>query len=114
MFAAGIWFILARGSALNLNRAAVPPAASSVATPTPAPTPTVPQTYLAKIFRENLRTSLSILLLQIIVIIIVARLFAAVFRRVGQPPVMGEMIAGIVLGPSLLGLLSPPTMALLF
>ncbi len=60
------------------------------------------------------RSPLSILLLQIIVIIIVARLFAAIFRRIGQPPVLGEIVAGLVLGPSLLGWLSPPTMALLF
>jgi len=34
-------------------------------------------------------------------------------RRLGQPPVIGEVIAGIVLGPSLLGMLSPATMHLL-
>lgn len=35
------------------------------------------------------------------------------FRYVGQPPVIGEVIAGILLGPSLLGALSPDTMHLL-
>jgi len=60
------------------------------------------------------RSPLSILLLQIIVIIVVAKLFGALFRRIGQPPVMGEMIAGIALGPSLLGWLSPQTMTFLF
>lgn len=114
MFAAGIWLILARGSALNERRAAVTPAAGAVVTAPAAPGAKGPQSYLEKIFRENLRTPLSILLLQIIVIIIVARLFAALFRRVGQPPVMGEMVAGIALGPSLLGFFSPSTMALLF
>jgi Kef-type K+ transport system membrane component KefB len=117
MFAAGIWFILARGSHLNANRPADGSPTSSVAAPTASPTvsaSTTAQTYLSKVWRENLRSPLSILLLQIIVIIIVARLFAAVFRKIGQPPVMGEMVAGIVLGPSVLGLLSPQTMALLF
>ncbi|MCM3906099.1 MAG: cation:proton antiporter [Pyrinomonadaceae bacterium] len=47
-------------------------------------------------------------------IILVAKLFAELFRKIGQPPVMGEMIAGIVLGPSVVGLLSPQTMAFLF
>ena len=57
---------------------------------------------------------LSILLTQIIVILIVAGLFRRLFRRIGQPPVMGEMIAGIVLGPSVLGLIFPQAMAFLF
>ena len=40
-------------------------------------------------------------------VIVVGRLLAPLFRAVGQPPVIGEVIAGIVLGPSLLGRLSP-------
>jgi Kef-type K+ transport system membrane component KefB len=35
------------------------------------------------------------------------------FRHLGQPPVIGEVIAGIMLGPSLLGAISPDTMNLL-
>jgi Kef-type K+ transport system membrane component KefB len=31
------------------------------------------------------------------------------FRRAGQPPVIGEVVGGILLGPSFLGLLSPET-----
>jgi Kef-type K+ transport system membrane component KefB len=37
------------------------------------------------------------------VVIVVARIAGALFRRIGQPPVIGEVIAGIALGPSLLG-----------
>jgi len=47
------------------------------------------------------------LLLAMAAVIVVGRLLAPVFRAVGQPPVIGEVIAGIVLGPSLLGRLSP-------
>jgi Kef-type K+ transport system membrane component KefB len=43
-----------------------------------------------------------------------ARLFGALFRRLGQPQVVGEMIAGIALGPSLLGWLVPGLSAALF
>jgi len=43
-----------------------------------------------------------------------ARFFGRIFRRIGQPPVMGEMMAGIMLGPSLLGLLLPEASAFLF
>ena len=45
------------------------------------------------------------LLLQIGVIILLSRLLAAALRFLGQPQVVGEMLAGIVLGPSVLGLL---------
>jgi Kef-type K+ transport system membrane component KefB len=36
-----------------------------------------------------------------------------IFRRIGQPPVIGEVVAGIVLGPSVLGTISPDTLHLL-
>jgi Kef-type K+ transport system membrane component KefB len=40
-------------------------------------------------------------------ILLFCRLVSWAVRRVGQPPVVGEMIAGVLLGPSLLGLLAP-------
>ncbi|HEY2170930.1 MAG TPA: cation:proton antiporter [Candidatus Angelobacter sp.] len=46
-------------------------------------------------------------ILQLTVIIVTARIFAALFRRAGQPAVCGEMAAGLVLGPSLFGKLLP-------
>src|ERR1700690_2824736 len=39
----------------------------------------------------------------IILIVVLARLLGRLFRRIGQPPVIGEILAGIVLGTSLLG-----------
>lgn len=54
------------------------------------------------------------LIIQISVILIVARLVGLLFRKIHQPQVMGEMIAGILLGPSLLGWLSPGISAALF
>lgn len=62
----------------------------------------------------GLREPLGILLLQIIVVIVFARLVGAAVARLGQPAVIGEILAGIMLGPSLLGLLSPQTLAFLF
>jgi len=47
--------------------------------------------------------SLSIFLLQLIIIIIASRLAGIAVKRIGQPVVMGEIIAGIALGPSLFG-----------
>jgi len=43
--------------------------------------------------------------IDIAIIMIVARLFGRLAIKVGQPPVVGEILAGIALGPSLLGLL---------
>ncbi|HEU5084211.1 MAG TPA: cation:proton antiporter [Acidimicrobiales bacterium] len=43
------------------------------------------------------------LLLAIAVVIVAARLVGALFRRFGQPQVVGEIVAGVILGPTLLG-----------
>ncbi len=47
------------------------------------------------------------LLLQLGALLLLARAFGEVARRLGQPAVVGELLAGIVLGPSLLGSLVP-------
>lgn len=50
-------------------------------------------------------------LLALAVVIAAARAVGFVFRRLGQPPVIGEVIAGILLGPSLLGQVWPAASA---
>ena len=57
---------------------------------------------------------LTTLLLQIAVILVAARLVGTLFRRLGQPQVIGEMLAGLLLGPSLLGWVAPGVSAFLF
>jgi K+:H+ antiporter len=52
--------------------------------------------------------------LQMAVILGACRLVGALARRVGQPQVVGEMVAGVLLGPSLLGLLLPEIQARIF
>ena len=47
------------------------------------------------------------LLLALLVVVVVAQGVGQLFKRIGQPPVIGEMFAGIVLGPSLLGRVAP-------
>jgi Kef-type K+ transport system membrane component KefB len=69
---------------------------------------------VSSVLGEHLREPLSILLLQIIVILFAARLVSAFFVKIGQPPVIGEMVAGIILGPSLLGMLFPQALSFLF
>jgi Kef-type K+ transport system membrane component KefB len=47
------------------------------------------------------------LLLALAVIVAGVRLSGALFRRLGQPPVIGELVGGILLGPTLLGRIAP-------
>lgn len=54
------------------------------------------------------------LLLDLALIIAAARLFGALARRIGQPAVIGEIVAGILLGPTLLGRIAPGLPARLF
>jgi len=54
------------------------------------------------------------LLLQLALILGAARAFAVLFRRLGQPAVVGEIAAGLVLGPSVLGRLFPGAFDALF
>lgn len=63
---------------------------------------------------HNVTHPLAILLLQIITIIIVARVFGFLFKKIGQPTVIGEIIAGIFLGPSFIGLFFPEFSLFLF
>lgn len=65
-------------------------------------------------FKENIKHPLSLLLLQIIVIIGVSRLFSFLLRLLGQQTVIGEIIAGIVLGPSVLKAVAPHFFLFLF
>ena len=57
---------------------------------------------------------LATLILQIGVILVVARLAGWIFRWFNQPQVIGEMVAGMALGPSLLGWIAPGLSAQLF
>jgi K+:H+ antiporter len=52
--------------------------------------------------------------LQMFVILAVCRLVGLGARRIGQPQVVGEMVAGVLLGPSLFGLLFPDLQSLIF
>lgn len=66
------------------------------------------------ILYQHLNEPLSHLLLQVIVILFTARVFGAIARKLHFQSVVGEMIAGIFLGPSLLGWILPDFSAFLF
>lgn len=63
---------------------------------------------------DNIHHSLTTLLIQIIAVLLMVRLFGYLFNRMGQPGVIGEIVAGIVLGPSVLGLFFPEAFHFLF
>lgn len=67
-----------------------------------------------EILMENIQSTMGILLLQIIAILVTCRLFGWLFKKVGQPTVIGEILAGIVLGPSILGNIAPEVSTFLF
>ncbi len=62
----------------------------------------------------NLRHPLAILIIQLLAVVVTARIFGHWATRLGQPPVVGEIIAGLVLGPSLLGWLAPAASQFIF
>ncbi len=99
VFGGGIWALLAYGPANTAEAAArTPPAPQSFSTWLPA----------------ALHQPLILLLMQIVVIIGFTRLIGNIFRPFGQPRVVIEIAAGIVLGPSVLGLLWPDATIFLF
>lgn len=63
---------------------------------------------------HHLNSTIGLLLLQILVILVAARLLGTLFRKIGQPAVIGEIVAGILLGPSLFGRVAPEWFARLF
>lgn len=63
---------------------------------------------------HNIGEPAAMLLLQILAILIVSRIFGYLFVKLGQPTVIGEILAGILLGPSLLGYFFPGAFQFLF
>lgn len=53
-------------------------------------------------------------LVQLCVIVVAARMFGVLARRLGQPAVVGEILAGLLLGPSVFGAMFPDVFAAVF
>lgn len=68
----------------------------------------------ANTFMENVKHPLAILLLQVITIILVARIFGWFCKKIRQPTVIGEIAAGVFLGPSFVGMYFPEFSSFLF
>lgn len=73
-----------------------------------------PSASLLANLRENIQDPLTRLFVQLILIVMVARLCGILAAKINQPAVIGEMIAGILLGPSLLGWVWPGLFQFIF
>jgi Kef-type K+ transport system membrane component KefB len=91
----------------SLARPAAAPSEPSASAHEAAPTP-----WTA--WSDNASHPLARLILQIVVIVLAARAFGYGARLLGQPPVIGEIAAGIALGPSLFGAWFPEVSAHVF
>jgi hypothetical protein len=107
IFGALIYWITVKGSLLETGKLVQDPAATDVITPDPFQ-------VFQEVFSKNIFHPLAILILQIVAIISVSRLFGFLFHKISQPTVIGEIIAGVALGPSLLGLFFPEFSIFLF
>lgn len=103
LFSALIFWIIQRGKLLELKEANVAQGDGNDS-----------WTDFINSMLHNFNDPLAILLAQIVMIILTARVFGWFFQKIGQPTVIGEIIAGIVLGPSLVGMYFPEFSAALF
>jgi Kef-type K+ transport system membrane component KefB len=103
LFSALIFWIIKRGKLLELKEANVAISSGNDS-----------WTDFINSMLHNFNDPLAILLAQIVMIILTARVFGWFFQKIGQPTVIGEIIAGIVLGPSLVGMYFPEFSAALF
>lgn len=113
VFALGIWLIFEQGQKLGASQASLSSPLSK-AQSADAPAGVEPSPSLFANLRVNLQDPLPRLFLQLIVIVLAARLAGALAVKVHQPAVIGEMIAGILLGPSLLEQVSPGAFHFIF
>src|SRR6187397_3157438 len=58
--------------------------------------------------------SLFLLLVQLAVLLFAARFLGEIMRKLGQPPVVGELLAGVALGPSIFGAVAPDLQSSIF
>jgi Kef-type K+ transport system membrane component KefB len=116
VFASLSWFVIDKGAVLS------PKNKTSLNTITPdvktlektKPVVISEKTSVLTQFINNIKSPLSLLLLQIIVVLIASRVFGMLAVKIGQPSVVGEIFAGIFLGPSIIGMYFPEFSTFLF
>ena len=101
LFGALVWYVIHCGKTYDDG------AGPAIETPTSGE-------LLRETLASNLGHPLPLLLLQIVAILVAVRFFSWLFRLLGQPGVIGEIVAGIVLGPSVFGYFFPDAFRFLF
>jgi Kef-type K+ transport system membrane component KefB len=79
----------------------------------PAPSATLPAGLAERASTTGKPDALVHVLIALTAVVTVGRLLGLLFRYLGQPPVIGEVVGGIFLGPSLLGRVWPEAAAFL-
>ncbi|MDR1096608.1 MAG: cation:proton antiporter, partial [Tannerella sp.] len=98
-----MWFIIRKGEHLQM-----------------AVQTSVPQnlndgfSLFVKLITDHIRMPFGLLLLQVIAILFTCRIVGWIFNKLRQPSVIGEIVAGILLGPSILGYFMPDVSGFLF
>jgi Kef-type K+ transport system membrane component KefB len=108
-----MYWAVEHGSTLHAPRSTL----HATGNPSPALQPSLgvgPSASLLANLRQNFEDPLTRLFVQLILIVLAARVCGSLMHKAGQPAVIGEMIAGILLGPSLLGWLWPSFFQLVF
>lgn len=113
VFGLGLWLAFEQGRKLDGPQASISTLQSNVASSSTLQG-VEPSSSLFATLRTNLQDPLPRLFLQLILILLVARLAGVLAAKFRQPAVIGEMIAGILLGPSLLGWMSPDAFHFIF
>lgn len=131
IFMALLWWVAATDGAMSVDSESLvtAPVATTtepwgeasegvvVAPASPALSPAVEaspwQSFVGSV-RAHAASDIGLLLIQLVVILLVVRVVGWLFARLHQPTVIGEILAGILLGPSLLGAVWPEAMETLF
>jgi Kef-type K+ transport system membrane component KefB len=114
LFGVLVWLIIGWGRQLEIGRSQPAQSVETMQAERAQPASASATVLFRQSLADNLAHPLSLLLLQITVIVLFSRLFGLIFSKIGQPTVIGEIIAGIILGPSVLGLMWPQASQFLF
>ena len=112
--ALGMFFILRAGNQLPAPAPLSPQSSSQITPHLPSAADYSFSASVESTLLANANDPLSRLFLQLFIVILVSYLVGWIFTRFGQPAVVGEMMAGVLLGPSVFGLLAPTAFQFVF
>ena len=114
VFASLSWYVIEKGDHIVRQHQVISTDQSVIHDDLAKPVVLDFKTNLIDQFLTNIKYPLSILLLQVIIILFTSRIFGFIFSKLGQQTVIGEILAGVFLGPSIFGWISPELFAVIF